>query len=163
MRDLKNSTLDSSRRERRSAGILVGTTGGWEGLQSPGSLGEEGCPRRGHILLPWERDSSSAGPGSQGAGGHSPGSGAPPGMGRGREGPGQRECSCTQVPPGCAGQHPCHLGASRLMRTGSCGSYWESRPQGWRRQGLVTPGVTPVHGRRGAPRGQRPHRTNSSH
>ena len=54
-----------------------------------------------------ERDSSSAGPGAQGAGGHSPTFGAPLGTGRGQKDTGQQGRPWHQAAPNCA--DPCSL------------------------------------------------------
>ena len=115
-------------------------------------------------LQTWEHDSSSAGPGSQGARGHSPGSCAPIGTG-GRPGVHRTaRTPCCQVPPSCASQHP-----QPQEHPGQCGQgaavvtvEADSRDGELAAASVVVPpGVTLCLGWSGATREQRPHRQNS--
>ena len=74
-------------------------------------MGQAGAPGEGAVPCclwephPAERNSSGTGPGSQGTGGHSPGSWAPPGTGGGGEGTGQQDTPALGT-PSCADQDP---------------------------------------------------------
>ena len=118
-----------------------------------------GCAAREH-------NSSGAGPGDQGTGGHGPGSGTPLGTGGGREDTGQQGRSCCWAPLSCTDQrpptpeHPGPCGGEAAVVTAGP----DSRSGELATASLVVPPcVTLCLGWSRATREQGPHRINSSH
>ena len=139
--------------------LLVGP-----GSSSGGGLGSGSVQR--WAAQPQEHDSSSTGPGAQGARRHSPRSGAPPRTGGGWEDTGEQGHSGHRAPTSYADQRPpppeqpgpCGLGTA-VVTAGADSRAGELATA----TVVILPGVILYLGWSGATKEQRPHRINSSH